>query len=426
MLRGWLGIGSGWPRRRRASSRGWKRSGLGGGWALLLVLAIGPAGAETVDGERLFGYAGIENERQLREVSAFSNIVLLDPLSPSFTTLSRLARARGIRVALAWDDVLFDTSRLPYRLRANHRARLEAVVAAAPRHYRDLVFHQPVDEPYWHGVPETELDQALALLKEHFPGVPTLIVLAWPTVETRLEPVPSDWVAFDRYFVPDPAADPDYQQLWNRMRSLNPGKPIVVVADGFYSPAHAAAGIAPEQMGAVLRSYQALFDGEPRAVALGVFRWSDGLDVLGTRSLPAPVVREHAAVGGEVTGRCGVPESAEPLAGETVLWFRDCRFYARVGIDDPRTAVREGHGVALSDESGAFWFFNDRNLEISIKVLDGTGFNGHFWVFLSDTTDVNYQLEVHDTWTGTVWRHANLGGELSVRRDVNAFRAEEE
>ncbi len=375
----------------------------------------------TVDGERLFGFAGIRTEDDLREVSLFSNVVLLNPISPAFERLVQLARGRDMRVAIAWDGVLFDTTATPYRLRADYRQRFLETVGSAPGLFRDLVFHQPFDEPYWNGLTEEELDLALGLMKEVFPGVPTLIVMAWPTLDIRTGSVPSDWVAFDLYFVADPVTDPMYQYYWNRMRSQNSGKPILVVADGFYSSGHAAAGISRSEMGAVARAYHDLFESEPAAVALGVFRWTDSPPIEGTRSLPAEVVREHIAIGSSITDRCGIPASEDPLAGETVLWFHECRFYARVEVDDPRTTVGVATGSSLTEESGYFWFFNESNVEITVKVLDGVELNGYCWVFMSDMTDVNYRLEIRDVWSGNAWTHSNDEGMVSIRRDTMAF-----
>ena len=45
-------------------------------------------------------------------------------------------------------------------------------------------------------------------------------------------------------------------------------------------------------------------------------------------------------------------------------------------------------------------FFNAANPEVLIKVLDGCGFNNHYWVFYAATTSVGFDLTVRDTTTG--------------------------
>ncbi|HTQ81453.1 MAG TPA: hypothetical protein VMM92_15750 [Thermoanaerobaculia bacterium] len=52
--------------------------------------------------------------------------------------------------------------------------------------------------------------------------------------------------------------------------------------------------------------------------------------------------------------------------------------------------------VALSEESGYFWFFNAENVEVTAKVLDGRSINGHFWLFAASMTDVAHTLTVTD------------------------------
>jgi len=53
-----------------------------------------------------------------------------------------------------------------------------------------------------------------------------------------------------------------------------------------------------------------------------------------------------------------------------------------------------GHAIKLTEESGAFWFFDSANQELVVKVLDGRGVNGHWWVFLSSLTTVEYTVTV--------------------------------
>ncbi len=45
-------------------------------------------------------------------------------------------------------------------------------------------------------------------------------------------------------------------------------------------------------------------------------------------------------------------------------------------------ASGDGTGVKLTSDSGYFWFFNDANIELVVKVLDGCRIgNGAYWVF---------------------------------------------
>jgi hypothetical protein len=80
----------------------------------------------------------------------------------------------------------------------------------------------------------------------------------------------------------------------------------------------------------------------------------------------------------------------------TELFLRDLRFKVEVVWDDPRAGTGRGKAVPLTDESGGFWFFDEDNLEVTVKVLDGRALNHHFWVFLASMTDVGFTLKV--TW----------------------------
>jgi hypothetical protein len=56
---------------------------------------------------------------------------------------------------------------------------------------------------------------------------------------------------------------------------------------------------------------------------------------------------------------------------------------------------------------GLFWFFNRDNPEMLVKVLDGCGANGHWWVFYSAVTNVGFTTTVVDTVTGGTWARSN-------------------
>lgn len=100
------------------------------------------------------------------------------------------------------------------------------------------------------------------------------------------------------------------------------------------------------------------------------------------------------------------------------------RFAVQVAWDDPysaqpRTGV--GTGVALSTESGYFWFFRPGNAELVLKVHDGSLVNGHWWVFHGGLSTVAYEITVTDLVTGAVWSYAKPPFERSSAADTRAF-----
>jgi len=80
----------------------------------------------------------------------------------------------------------------------------------------------------------------------------------------------------------------------------------------------------------------------------------------------------------------------------------------------------EGQGVSLTGNAGAFWFFSKENFDVSVKILNGTRINGHFWVFYGGLTSLEYQIQVKDTVTGKIRIYNNKDGLIS-NGDVATF-----
>ena len=94
-----------------------------------------------------------------------------------------------------------------------------------------------------------------------------------------------------------------------------------------------------------------------------------------------------------------------------VHWFTD---------GSERSAARSAR--AGTDVSGLLWFFEPDNWEMLVKVLDGCGVNGHYWVFAASATDVGFDIEVTDTQTGDVRHYTKNPGEAAVAMaDMAAF-----
>jgi len=78
-----------------------------------------------------------------------------------------------------------------------------------------------------------------------------------------------------------------------------------------------------------------------------------------------------------------------------------------------RTEQEQGPAIPLaigSEDSQLFSFFDDSNWEVLAKVLDGCAINGRFWVFAAASTNLEYDLQVSDTWTGQRRIYHNQAG----------------
>ena len=71
----------------------------------------------------------------------------------------------------------------------------------------------------------------------------------------------------------------------------------------------------------------------------------------------------------------------------------------------------------MTDDTGAFWFFDPENVELAVKVLDGRAINGRFWVYFGALTDVGYTLRVTDTAATSGF--ANPDADVDVDVDVD-------
>lgn len=108
----------------------------------------------------------------------------------------------------------------------------------------------------------------------------------------------------------------------------------------------------------------------------------------------------------------------------TMLCLQDGRFQVTLGWQlSPLGPTFPAPAVPVSADSGYFWFFDPDNVEVMVKVLDGTSINGHFWVFYGALSNVQYTVQVTDTRTGATKTYENPAGTLASVADTSAFPA---
>ncbi len=163
------------------------------------------------------------------------------------------------------------------------------------------------------------------------------------------------------------------------------------------------------------------------------------------RAFPVAGLAQYGMPGGGEYGRlatlqsAGAPEErkaalrtteAEPAtentsscsAGDTALCLNQSRFRAEVRWRNYNDGTSgSGHAVALTADSGYFWFFDSTNVELVVKVLDGHSANGRFWVLYGPLSDVEYTLTITDSQTGAVKTYYNPAGLMSGGKDIQAF-----
>jgi hypothetical protein len=138
------------------------------------------------------------------------------------------------------------------------------------------------------------------------------------------------------------------------------------------------------------------------------------------------VVGEYAGQGsrwGTYAGQTVVALTAGSCRPDpSTLCLGNGRFRVTTNWRRPDGSTGAGNAVPITDDTGYFWFFDAKNIEVVTKVLDGCGVNGRFWVFSGGLTNVEVTLAVTDTRTGTVATYANpLGTPFEPIQDTSAF-----
>jgi plastocyanin len=117
-------------------------------------------------------------------------------------------------------------------------------------------------------------------------------------------------------------------------------------------------------------------------------------------------------------------ESAPCVPGDSTLCLNGGRFKVEVGWKVASQGTSgPGRAVLLTGDTGEFWFFSANNIELVIKVVDGTAFNGQFWVFYGALSNVEYKIEVTDTVTGYSKTFVNAAGNLASVSDTSGFNS---
>jgi hypothetical protein len=105
----------------------------------------------------------------------------------------------------------------------------------------------------------------------------------------------------------------------------------------------------------------------------------------------------------------------------TTLCLHDERFAAEITWADA-VSSGDGHVVAMADDWGYFWYTDHRYVDAVVKMLDGCGLNGHYWVASSRLSDTEQTLDITDTSTSQVRSYYNpLGNIPELVLDTEAF-----
>lgn len=109
-------------------------------------------------------------------------------------------------------------------------------------------------------------------------------------------------------------------------------------------------------------------------------------------------------------------------AGAEEICLSDGRFRVTATYADTSGQSGSAQTVALTDDTGYLWFFAASNVEAVVKVINGCGLNGHYWVFAGGLTNVNVKLTVTDMKTSKSVTYTNpQDTEFQPIQDTSAF-----
>jgi len=154
-------------------------------------------------------------------------------------------------------------------------------------------------------------------------------------------------------------------------------------------------------------------DVDTRGLLQGVDIFGDEGELVARLETPLPLPLATTATPGEAAACATTPQALCLASGRfqaTVSWRN--QFAGTSGA---------GTAVSLTSDSGFFWFFDEKNVELVLKVLDGRSTNGKFWVLYGALSDVEYTVTVTDTQTGAVKTYVNPAGKISSVIDTSAF-----
>ena len=126
--------------------------------------------------------------------------------------------------------------------------------------------------------------------------------------------------------------------------------------------------------------------------------------------------------GGVFTLFNGLAVAPECLPDDSALCLGNDRFRVTATFDSGTSGSGNAHAVSITRDTGSLWFFSASNVEAVVKVLNGCGVNGRFWVFAGGLTNVKVDLTITDMANGTSKVYHNpQGTAFQPIQDTSAF-----
>ena len=142
----------------------------------------------------------------------------------------------------------------------------------------------------------------------------------------------------------------------------------------------------------------------------------DGVNITPVGASPANLVFDIGGTPGPTNPNNPPQPSCAPNA--TTLCLRGGRFSV-TATWKTGSSTGPAQSIPFSNDTGYFWFFGANNVELAVKVLDGTPVNNRFWVFYGGLTDLEYTITVKDLWNNVTETYTNIAGSVCGGADTS-------
>lgn len=153
------------------------------------------------------------------------------------------------------------------------------------------------------------------------------------------------------------------------------------------------------------------------------YAWSGGSAQLGGQALTGKAGLLEVPPGAFTLAVDGTPVAAvtAPVSAKSSLSLNASRFSVDLSWRDAAGNTGAGRPMPLSGDTGYFSLSSQPIADVIVRIMDARRVNGHFWVYLSGQTDLEYTVTVTDTRTGRSKTYFNPRGERANRRDTEAI-----
>lgn len=262
-----------------------------------------------------FGYLGPSTDSDLSRVHSYTDFTYTDGVyGQSIIDTATLVKNNGMRLVIDLGKVLWcptslanDTWHLCGAWEVDYQSRWSNWVSmnSSVLNSSYVLAFSVMTEPVQRTVPKIDLEAAVALVKQTFPQIPTLVAVGSAEVNRTDFYLPNnaDWITFFAYYVLHPNLDYTISQEVATLKSKKQSwQRMAYSLDGFYTCPHQQAFLTLDNMDSIAQEWYTFASRDPEAILLGVFAWGNvGAEGdLGSMSFPQHVLDKHAAIGAAI------------------------------------------------------------------------------------------------------------------------------